>query len=122
MLRPRLTSSTIAPDAEESRGGVDVIPIYCSILGLLVVALLVCVIVQQRKRRKQLLQQRKAELAQRNGSPSKDALSGLLKQPDAGYGHASRRPPHSVADSGVYMEPECRPGEHQLIMYTIHNT
>ncbi|ELU12391.1 hypothetical protein CAPTEDRAFT_227322 [Capitella teleta] len=98
---------TAAPEEVGESKRIDVIPIYCSVLGLLVLALLVCAVVQHRKRRLQFLRARKAELAQRNGSPSKDALSGLLKaEPPC---QRPSRPQHSVADSGVYMEPECRP-------------
>ena len=83
---------------------VDAIPIYCGVLALLILVLVICVIVQTRRRRIKLQQARKAELALRAGSPTRDTLI-----PGPGSKAGGPRATPQAGDAGVYTEQDCRP-------------
>ena len=94
-IQPTDLMTPIPDGAGGNEASFRVIPIYCSILGLVVVALVICVFVKNHRRRKLAKQQKK--------SPNYTSPETTPFDP-AMYQHGS--------DSGVYMEHDAtKPGQ-----------
>ncbi len=96
------TDSSLVPGAKKG-SQINVIPIYCAILGAVVLALVVYVIVSQNKRMKQ---KRLRKEAQNGAIPGANETPLLL----GGNNPATSPVGTQGSDSGVFMDHENRPG------------